>query len=70
MQRTDIDFTFDEAVRTMGVTPERLEKLIAEGRLEAVQSGIHTLIPRRAILEYLAENNGLAKRERERPKRA
>ena len=70
MQRTDTDFTFDEAVRTMGVTPERLERLIAEGRIEADHSGIFTLIPRRAILEYLAENNGVTKRERERQKRA
>jgi hypothetical protein len=62
MQRTDIEFTFDETVRTMGVTPERLQKLIDEGQIEVVREGIRTMIPRRSILEYLAEHNGLANR--------
>jgi hypothetical protein len=63
MPATEVAFTFDETVRAMGVTPERLERLIAEGKIQASHEGIRTLIPRRAILEYLAENNGLTKRE-------
>jgi hypothetical protein len=66
MARTSVDFTFQEAVRSMGVTPERLEKLIEEGQIEAYQEGIDTFIPRRSIVEYLAANNGIVKRQQKK----
>ena len=47
-----IEFSFDDAVRTMGLTPERLEKLIAEGKVRA-NVGVRTTIPRDAVLEYM-----------------
>ena len=55
MAKADVQFTFDEAVRTMGVTPERLEKLIDEGKIAAVRQGAGLLISREAILEYLSQ---------------
>ena len=64
MAGTDVTFTFDEAVRAMGVTPERLEKLIAEGKIAAIQDGPRTRIPRQAILDYLAEVSAVPIRER------
>jgi excisionase family DNA binding protein len=60
------DFTFDETVRTMGVTPERLEKLIAEGKIEAVTDGQRYFIPRQAILEYLSEVSAVPIRQRKK----
>ena len=55
MAKADVQFTFDQAIRTMGVTPERLEKLIDEGKIAAVRQGAGVLISREAILEYMAE---------------
>ena len=54
MAKTEVQFTLEQAVKAMGVTPERLEKLIDEGKVAAVQDGIRVLIPREAILEYLS----------------
>ena len=47
-----VQFTFDQAVRTMGVTPERLEKLIDEGKIRA-NRGVQTTLDREAVLEYM-----------------
>ena len=47
-----VQFTFDQAVRTMGVTPERLEKLIDEGKIRA-HRGVVTTFDREAVLEYM-----------------
>ncbi len=66
MAGTEVAFTFDEAVRAMGVTPDRLEKLIAAGKIRAVREGIVTLIPRQAILEYLAQVSSVPIRERKK----
>jgi excisionase family DNA binding protein len=60
----EVDFTFEEAVRTMGLTPARLEKLIEDGKLPAVRDGIRILIPRHAILDYLAEVSAVPIKER------
>jgi excisionase family DNA binding protein len=60
------DFSFDEAIKTLGVTPERLEKLIAEGKIATVSDGPHRYIPRRAILAYLAEVSAVPIRQRQR----
>jgi excisionase family DNA binding protein len=54
MAHAEVDFTFEEALRTLGVTPEKLDKLIEEGKLEAVDGGYRTLIPRESILRYMA----------------
>jgi excisionase family DNA binding protein len=48
----DVEFTFEEAVRTMGVTPERLERLIDEGRVEAIR-GVRTRLSRESVLAYM-----------------
>ena len=63
---TDVQFTFDEAVRTMGVTPERLEKLIAEGKVQTVQQAGRTLIPRSQILEYFGGVSALLPRDKKK----
>ena len=47
-----VQFTFDQAVRTIGVTPERLEKLIDEGKIRA-NRGVQTTFDREAVLEYM-----------------
>jgi excisionase family DNA binding protein len=62
----EVDFTFDEALRTLGVTPARLERLIEEGKLPAVREGIRVLIPRHAILDYLAEVSAVPIKERKK----
>jgi hypothetical protein len=50
----------------MGVTPERLAKLIAEGKIPAAREGIRTVIPRQAILDYLAQVSAVPIRERKK----
>ena len=59
MATTEIEFTFDEAVHTMGVTPERLSKLIADGKIPVRSDGLRTLISRKAILDYMASVSAL-----------
>jgi excisionase family DNA binding protein len=61
MAQVEVDFTFDEAVRTLGVTPERLEKLIEEGRITVINDGVRTLVPRESILAYLATVTSVGK---------
>ena len=63
---TDVEFTFAEAIRTMGVTPERLEKMIAEGKITTVRSGGRTLIPRSSILEYFGGVSALLPRDKKK----
>jgi excisionase family DNA binding protein len=63
MAAKDVEFSFDEAVRTMGVTPERLENLIAEGKIVAVDDGRGIRIRRQAILEYMASVSAVAIRQ-------
>jgi excisionase family DNA binding protein len=66
LQRSGIEFTFDQAVKTLGVTPERLERLIADGKIAAVRDGIHTYIPREAILEYLQGVSAVPLKQRQK----
>jgi hypothetical protein len=47
-----VQFTFDEAVRTMGLTPQRLRKLIDEGKIQA-NPGVQTTFTREAVLAYM-----------------
>jgi hypothetical protein len=51
----DVEFSFEDAVRTLGVTPGRLNQLIDEGKITALHEGIFTRIPRRSILAYMTE---------------
>ena len=66
MATTDVEFSFQDAVRTLGVTPEKLQQLIDEGKIRSVREGIRTYIPRRAILDYLAEVSAVPIRERKK----
>lgn len=64
MVNTDVEFNFEDAVRTLGITPEKLQGLIADGKIAATREGIHTRISRRAILGYLAEVSAVPAIER------
>jgi excisionase family DNA binding protein len=64
MVNTDVEFSFEDAVRTLGVTPDKLRQLIEEGKIRATREGIHTRISRHAILEYLAEVSAVPAIER------
>lgn len=61
---TEIAFTFDEAVRTLGVTPEKLERLIDDGKIEATRESSGTRLTRRAILDYMAQVSAVPAIER------
>lgn len=61
---TDIEFTFDEAVRTLGVTPDKLSRLVEEGKIQTTQRGARKYFSRRALLDYLAEVSALPAQER------
>jgi excisionase family DNA binding protein len=63
---TEVAFTFEDAIRTMGVTPERLEKMIVEGKIATIRSGGRTLIPRSAILEYFGGVSALLPRDKKK----
>jgi hypothetical protein len=66
MARPEVDFSFDEAVRAMGLTPERLHKLMAEGKIPYTRDGLDIWIPRHAILDYLAEVSAVPIRDRKK----
>jgi excisionase family DNA binding protein len=51
---TEVEFSFEEAVRTLGVTPEKLTRLIEDGKIAAINDGVRTRLTRRAILDYMA----------------
>jgi hypothetical protein len=61
---SDVEFSFQEAVRTLGVTPEKLQQLIDDGTVHASREGIKTMISRRAILAYLAQVSAVPALER------
>ncbi|HLG11781.1 MAG TPA: helix-turn-helix domain-containing protein [Dehalococcoidia bacterium] len=64
MATTDVEFTFQDAVRTLGITPDKLQQLIDDGKIQSAREGIRTLISRRAILDYLAEVSAVPAIER------
>jgi phage antirepressor YoqD-like protein len=64
MAKTEVLFTFDQAARTMGITPERLERLIEEGKVLAVRESARTFIPREEILRYLSEVSAISFKDR------
>ena len=55
MANTDVLFTYDEAIKTMGVTPEKMEKLIDEGKIHTIGERPRIYIARQSILDYFAE---------------
>lgn len=63
MPQTEVEFTYDQAVRTLGVTPEKLDRLIDEGKI-AVVRGLETRIPRESILAYLATVTSVGKEKK------
>ena len=60
----EVAFTFEEALRTLGVTPERLQRLIDEGAMPAHREGLRVMIPRQAILSYLSQVSAVPIRDR------
>ncbi len=64
MVNAQIDFSFEDAVRTLGVTPDKLRQLINDGTIPAERDGIRTRISRRAILDYLSEVSAVPAIER------
>ena len=66
MAKTDVEFTFDQAVGALGLTPEKQERLIEEGKIPAHHHGIRTVIPRHAILDYLAEVSAVSLKDRKK----
>lgn len=66
MAKTEVNFTFDQATRTMGVTPERLQKLIDEGKISVARAPGKRLISREAILSYLAEVSAVPLKQRKK----
>ena len=48
----------------MGITPERLERLIEEGKVLAVRESARTFVPREEILRYLAEVSAISFKDR------
>jgi excisionase family DNA binding protein len=58
-------FTLEEAQKAMGLTPARMEKLIEEGKIQVVRDGWKVLVPRQAILDYLAEVSAVPLKQRE-----
>ena len=50
----EVRFTLEEAAHTMGVTPQRLEKLIEEGKLPVISDGLRRYVTRHAVLDYMA----------------
>jgi hypothetical protein len=66
MVRASVEFTFDQAVKTLGVTPERLELLIAKGEVKAYSVAGQTVIPREAILEYFGGVSALLPRDKKK----
>ncbi len=64
MVNAQVEFSFEDAVRTLGVTPGKLRQLIGEGKIAAERDGIRTRIPRPAILDYLSEVSAVPAIER------
>ena len=64
MTNAQIEFSFEDAVRTLGITPGKLRQLIDEGKIAAERAGIRTRITRQAILDYLAEVSAVPAIER------
>jgi hypothetical protein len=64
MAHTEVDFTYQEAVRTLGVTPEKLDHLIDEGKITVITTPAQMLVPRESILRYLATVTSVGKEKK------
>jgi hypothetical protein len=64
MAHTEVDFTYQEAVRTLGVTPEKLDYLIDEGKITVITTPAQMLVPRESILRYLATVTSVGKEKK------
>jgi excisionase family DNA binding protein len=64
-ERSRTDFTIEEAQKAMGLTPARMEKLIEEGKIKVIRDGWKVMVPRQAILDYLAEVSAIPLKQRE-----
>ena len=49
-----VTFTLAEATKAMGMTPQQLERLIAEGKIVVIRERDRVLVPRESILAYMA----------------
>jgi hypothetical protein len=67
MAHTEVDFTYQEAVRTLGVTPEKLDHLIDEGKIAVISNPGQLLVPRESILSYLATVTTVGKEKKKAP---
>ncbi len=47
-------FTLAEATKLMGLTPQELQRLIAEGKIMVVRERAGVLVPRESLLAYMA----------------
>jgi excisionase family DNA binding protein len=65
VSRSGADFTVEEAQKAMGLTPARMDKLIEEGKIQVIRDGWKVLVPRQAILDYLAEVSAIPLKQRE-----
>ena len=65
VSKNDANFTVEEAQKAMGLTPARMEKLIEEGKIRVIREGWKVLVPRQAILDYLAEVSAIPLKQRE-----
>lgn len=61
---TDVEFSFEETIRTLGVTPGKLTRLVEEGKIKSTNDGVRTSFSRRAILDYLKEVSAVPALER------
>lgn len=66
MANAEVLFSFDDAARTMGITPERLDKLIEEGKVQTVHRSAQLFVPREAILRYLAGVSSVTLKDRKK----
>ena len=64
MAHTEVGFTYEQALRTLGVTPEKLDRLIDEGAIKTVPGSVVTLVPRESILAYLATVTSVGKEKK------
>ena len=65
VSQTGPNFTIEEAQKAMGLTPARMDKLIEDGKIQVIRDGWRVMVPRQAILDYLAEVSAIPLKQRE-----
>ncbi|HXH21210.1 MAG TPA: hypothetical protein VNN10_04205 [Dehalococcoidia bacterium] len=61
-----IEFTVEEARKAMGLTPAQMDRLIEEGKIAVIRDGWKVMVPRQAILDYLAEVSAIPLKQRKK----